>query len=506
MRLFSTTLVALLFSQMLLAQDQPHPVTNPGGCGTVGHTSWLNWYRQNKGLLSDDMARGSDSTWLYVPVTVHLIGRNSGTGQFRMEDAIRAICEMNAQYKPAYIQFYLHPGEPVVYTNNSEWFEHDWDGGSDMINSGNAGREDRLNAYVVDDPAGNCGYSWQDAIVLAKNCSGSGNTTWAHEAGHHFSLPHPFLGWEGTNWQPGSPAPAQVSWNEVEKLDGSNCHEAGDYFCDTRPDYLSYRWSCDDNRESIVLLTDPNGETFRADATIIMGYALDACASRFSDEQIEAMRTNLYTDHNAYLVAAEEGPMLDDNTLVRLLSPVDSQTVQYNNLTLNWEPVAGADIYIVEVGLLSNFQVVLAHKAITDGSTSVKISGGIPNNRLLYWRVKAYSYWDVCQPQGATQTGVFKTINLSATNELERVASVELLPNPVFGGGVAQLSIETSESLEGQVLMSDAAGRTVSARAVRLNFGSNLLDIPTNELSPGMYQVALQTEKGLVVKRLSVID
>ncbi len=503
MKLKKLLILPALFFAFSISAQQPHPVTNLGGCGYVGHSEWLDWYRNYRESFIHDTERGADTTWLFVPVTVHLVGTDAGSNYFRVIDAMRAVCEMNEQYRPGFIQYYLHPDEPFVYHNNTKWFKHDWDGGAEMIETSNL--PDRLNAYVVDDPAGNCGYSWYDAIVLGKGCSAVGNSTWAHEAGHHFSLPHPFLGWEGENFPNGSPAPETIGWANVEKMDSSNCYDAGDYFCDTRPDYISNRWQCDANRESYSLLTDPNGVEFRADATLYMSYSYDECASRFSAEQYEAMRTNLYTEHLSYLTEWEQGPMINDDERVNLTSPIDSQTAQYNHVTLNWEPVAGADYYFVEISLSASFPFTLISKMVY-GETSLTLNGGIPNNRFITWRVRAYSRWDLCQPNKNYQIGVFKTVNLSATNDLERVASIDLMPNPIAAGLPAQIVVESSINLDATLQLLDMNGKTLWTKPARLANGSNTFDIETNELAAGIYHVILQTAKGSVIKKLCVIE
>lgn len=142
--------------------------------------------------------RGADTTWLYVPVTVHLVGNDNGFGYYPTVEAIRAGCQNESTIRPGAYSFLPHARRPFVSHNSTEWNDHDWQGGADLIQS--TCIPGRLNAYIVSDPAGNCGYSWHDAIVLSRNCSGPGNSTWAHEAGHHLSLPHPFFGWEGEEW------------------------------------------------------------------------------------------------------------------------------------------------------------------------------------------------------------------------------------------------------------------------------------------------------------------
>ncbi len=488
-----------LFCIYSAAQAQ---LLNNNWCGNAGVTPWMEWYKDHRYEITSSR---SDET-LYVPVTVHIIGTDQGTNLFPFDKAVRAICRMNELYTDANIQFYLVPGDPVRFINNSDWYEHDyWPGGAEMIDQNKI--PGRLNAFVVGDPAGNCGYAWRDAIVLGTGCSSENNTTWSHEAGHHLSLPHPFSGWEGTDWDYSQPAPNTVGNKEVERTDGSNCENAGDFFCDTPPDYLNYRWQCTDEHESEQLQHDPNNVSFRSDATLIMGYASDVCASRFSPEQIAAMRANLQTEHDSYLQVSEPGIGVDDELAAELVSPIDSHIVQYNNFELVWNPVPNATIYVVEVFLTPSMSVInrLFYKTLYN-ETSVTVTQAMPNNRTLYWRVRTYNEWDVCNPNDNTQLGILKTRNISATNELERTVIAELAPNPVAGGAPAKLLLESDDNMNALLTVTDAAGRVCQQQKLRLYFGENQIDIPTAELQSGLYIVTIQNERGALIKRMAVTE
>lgn len=470
-------------------------------CDYQGIDPWLHYYRAHRDELA--MERGADTTWLYVPLTLQITGTNNGSGQFAMDYALEAICNMNAQFEEAKIRFFLMPGDPVRYLNNSAWHQHNWDNGSDMILTNNL--PNRLNCYVVADPAGVCGYSWLDAIVMSRSCSGPNNTTWAHEAGHHFSLPHPFVGWEGMNGiNYNLPAPLLTdSGRKVEKVDGSNCYEAGDLFCDTRPDYLNYRWQCNSDKESTVLQTDPNGEKFRSDATLIMGYAFDACASRFTPEQIEAMRFNIQFERSEYLsVAPPSDKPLPPVASVQLHSPIDSQVMQFNNAVFHWHPVPNASLYVIEVSLFPTFAPRFVVRATSD--TSITLVNTLPNNRILYWRVKAFSDWSVCGGEGPLQHGVFNTLNLSGVNNLYEETMAVLSPNPVWVGATARLSLVMDRNSEARLSILDASGRMAWIRQVSLFGGENTIEIPTENLAPGFYTVTLDTERGRMLFKLAI--
>ncbi len=492
-------LITLLSSVFSLRAQQ----NGSNWCGNSEITPWLEWYKDHR----HEIIQSRSDEMLYVPVTLHIINKDDGISHFSLDQGLKAICGMNDRFAEANIGFYLVPGDGVRFYNNSEWYEHTSPVGAQMIQENNI--PGRLNAYVVGDPAGNCGYSWFDGIVLGINCSSEDNSTWSHEAGHHFSLPHPFLGWENTNWDFSQPAPATVGFNnrKVEKTDGSNCDDAGDFFCDTPPDYLNDRWQCDNNHQSEQLQHDPNNVAFRSDASLIMGYANDACTSRFSPEQIAAMRANLQTEHSSYLQVSELGPGVDDDLSAQLVSPIDSHIVQYNNFELVWNAVPGATIYVVELFLYPSLGIQnrLFYKTVYN-ETSATITNALPNNRTMYWRVRVYNEWDICNPNSNVQVGIFKTRNISATNELERVVTADLSPNPVVAGLPAILNISSDETLDAKLHITDAAGRICVQQDLRIFPGENKLDIETTQLQAGVYIISVQNEKGMLLKRLVVSE
>lgn len=265
--------LTLLCTALSLRAQQPAA----NWCGTsaditVGVSEYRDHRHEFVQMRSDDM--------IYVPVTIHIVGTDEGLNHFSLEKAVQAVCGMNEHFAPANIGFYLFPGDPVRYIDNTEWFETP----IFRRRANDTGEEhpDRLNAYIVSDPAGACGYSWMNAIVLKSACSGTDNTTWSHELVLFFTAPYFFrLGKYRVEFC--QPAPATVGNNrKVEKTDGSNCDIAGDFFCDTPPDYLNDRWQCDDNQESNQLQIDPDSVSFRSDASFLMSYASDYCQSRFS--------------------------------------------------------------------------------------------------------------------------------------------------------------------------------------------------------------------------------
>jgi hypothetical protein len=474
------------------------PESHP--CGTHDITPWLRWYHEHRHELPELSA---DTSWLYVPVTVHAVGDDNGNGIFPENEIFRNMCDLNRHFAQARIRFHLVPEQMIMYHASDYWYEHDFEGGANMVE--NTFIPGRLNAYIVEDPAGNCGYSGFDVIVLSKNCSDINYTTWPHEAGHHFSLPHTFFGWEGETWDYSQPAPNDWNGLDVERTDGTNCFFSADGFCDTPADYLNFRWNCNSQMRSNEVQTDPEGVQFTSDGTLLMSYSDQVCRRRFSPEQITAMRQNLYSEHSAYLVNAIEKEPIDDNAQVQCIAPVDSAIQQYNNVTFTWAPVENATFYRLEVGNTPNFTISFVNRFVFD-TTSVTITSGLPNNRTLYWRVRPYSQWDLCRTTNTLPISVFKTRNVSAVDEVSQKVDVHVSPNPVAAGQAIRLQLTLLEGMDGQVRLNDLAGKTCFTQSLQVSAGEHTFDLEPGHLAAGHYQVQLNTRWGIITRPLVVTE
>lgn len=488
--------VSALLSSTLFAQ------TPRERCGTSEEASpWADWYHANKHQMTAE--RGNDTAWLYVPVMLHLTATDDGRGAYPLGSAIQDVCQLNKQFEPARIRFFLNPGNFFRQHNNSGWHDHNYERAGVMIEQTRV--RGMFNIYVSENAAGACGYSWRDVIVNDKACSGPGNTTWAHEAGHHLSLPHTFRGWEGRKLDGVKPAPAILNGRPVEKVDKSNCETAGDRFCDTPPDYLSDRWNCGTDGKSTARQFDPDSVMFRSDGTLYMSYSNDACTNRFSPEQIVAMRVNLLTEHADYSLRPLPDRNFDPRVSVSLVSPLDSQIVAFDNIKLSWKPVPGAAYYAVQVGLDSRFNILLYNDAVRD--TTVTITRGVVNNRNISWRVRPINEWEVCGSTGPVQVGVFRTraLDITATRTLEEVlAAVEVSPNPVQQGQPVSMTMNAVVPALAQMIVTDAAGRICQQTEIRIEAGENQYAVATQNMVSGVYFVSVRHPQGIVTRRLII--
>lgn len=486
-------------------------------CGTVSYRSdWLKNYQRNP-----DKFQTENDTILYVPLTIHLLGSDAGTGYFGFDNLMRALCILNSDFEQANIHFFIE-GD-IRYVPNSAWNTHATVlDGAEMMFANNV--ENTLNCYFVADPAGNCGYNLPYAgMAMAKSCSGANDHTWSHEMGHAFKLPHPFLGWEGGVSHDGSvghnynnPAPETVTFNYtyfkdtlildtliidttyVEKVDGSNCTFAADGFCDTKPDYLNYRWNCGADSLSTVVQTDPDGEKFVSDGKLIMSYSLDACVDRFTPEQIAAMRANLLDEkanvlYNQTSVDAPDGPPV-------VLYPLTDDQVPFEDITLEWEPVAGAVGYFGTVRRLFNSSSFVVEEFQTT-ETSVNI-GDLTLGKEYSWEVTAYNDYHFCEVYSDKQ--IFQTADVSAVGEIEGLTEFSIYPTLLERGSNIHLRMNLERPMELQFRIYDLMGRVIFEQELDGNMGTQTADFQLSDLNSGVYLVGVESAVGRIFERVVV--
>ena len=499
---------------MCMAQSNLNP------CGTIDHRSdWLKNFQRNKGLVD---TRGGEK--IYVPLSVFIVSNDDGGGEIPASALLGSLCTLNEDFLDANIEFYLQGG--LKYLNRTELYNHSstTDAAFQMfeLNVPNT-----INCYIVGTAAGNnCGYNLPYAgIVLDINCTNPDDHTWAHEIGHNLSLPHPFLGWEGgisydgspvgsagSNQDFNSPAPEVVTYDYtlfkdsllldtliidtafVEKVDGSNCEFAADGFCDTPPDYLAYGWTCNQSEgTSIGSMIDPNGESFKSDATLIMSYANDECASRFSGEQIEAMRANLIDEKGDYLSNQIAGASIEDPTITYTY-PVNGETQSFDYIEMEWEPVENATHYLVEIHLNEGLSAPLWEGIASEA----RVIGDIPQQfaeRDVYWTVAPFTNYEFCTEfQGSNS---FFVSNLSSTAE-NAIRKWNIIPSIVNAGST--ITIESKENItDSSIAVRDMTGKLLLSN----NIQNNTLDIPGN-WSAGIYLVQINTKGVLHTQKIVV--
>lgn len=478
--------ISVLFSIPSFAQEN-----NFNPCGTQdGKVQWLQDYQKNP------QAYPKSLDTLFVPLSIHIVGDDLGSGYFNKGDLLKAFCTLQEDFKESAIQFFIE-GD-WNYINNTDYYDHNWANGSEMMAIHKV--SNTINCYIVESPAGNCGYSaYNKGIALAKDCMGYDDHTWAHEIGHYLSLPHPFWGWEGFDHNYNNLAPVMIDDDVVERVDGSNCNFAGDGFCDTPPDYLNSRWNCNSDGESGILQSDPVGETFRSDGTLIMSYSNDECANRFSDDQIDAMRANLMTEHSNFLYNQDpQGPIEVDPWVI--ISPAQDELLDiYSEVHFEWEPLSEATHYYLEV---SPFPTMVPTQFIFDIEGHSHTSYDLFKNKTYYWRLRPYNHRFTCKVY--TEIHSFQTGDVNAVQSIEAIADLRVYPNPTNGQSVVFVNLVSNRNLDLDVSISSIAGQALQNFQWNAHSGNNEWQIETHNLEAGIYLLQLQSANGVMTRKLVI--
>lgn len=413
----------------------------------------------------------------YIPVKVHSVGDDNGEGHMASADILRVICELNDWYQLVNFYFYLY--EDIDIINNSGYYNHSSAiTGSLMMNQNNVA--DVLNMYFVNDPAGNCGYfsPGGDAVAIKKSCAGASNTTVPHEVGHYFSLPHTFHGWEG-----GTP-PA----NQREFVDGSNCNNVGDGFCDTPADYLADRWHCP---YSGPVLLDPHGDTVIPDGSYIMSYANDACTYQFSPQQRSAMRAYQVSKRNSLTNHTLPSFIVDGPS--ELVFPTDQMGgVPPNSTTFTWKAVDGASQYLLQI---SRVPIVVNNEIdVLVQDTSFQVSG-LSSNKKYFWKVSTIANGNVCLDNTTTIQSF--TTGWPTGIEDQQLSDLRIYPNPLGKG--QNLTIAFGKPLtNGLVELTNLQGQAIAQYAA----DGSLLQVPTANVPAGIYLIRIHSEEGSRTERI----
>jgi len=503
-----TFLIFSLFSPIVFAQEIIPCATPPV------KSKWLKQYQKSPNLY----AKGGDTT-LYVPVTIHVLGTDSGTGYFPVWNIMNSFCQLNEDFAASDIQFFIE-GE-LNYINNSAWYNHNDNSiGYQMMIANNI--PNSINCYIVGTAAGAGGYNLPsaNAIALLKSNIDGNSHTWAHEIGHNLSIQHPFLGWEGNMFNPDESAPTEVYYNYtsfketyynsedttildtalVEYVARTNCYEAADGFCDTPPDYLSSGWQCNSDGFSVQNQKDPDGVDFYSDGSNFMSYASDACNAHFTPEQIAAMRANLLHEKPDYLY--NQNPTnLAISDVPTLIHPI-GDTILTDNVTLTWESVVNATHYYYQVNGLSNFSPsFLVTEGITD-ATNVDIIEELIANKTYYWRVLPFSQGYTCSDFSEGQT--FQISPPTSINNIQGVEELMIYPNILPIGKNPHLSLTTNRSLLVQANLFDINGQFVQSIFNRSINGHFTTSLALKELPAGMYFIGIQAENDITYRKLII--
>ena len=302
--LLSLLLFAILLIPSAYSQNLQNQTINQPGCGTPPMTKQQQKYTLN---FVDKVAVKRKVGTTFVPIRIHRVTLDDGTGGVAMGDVNKGVANLNNFYLTAGIQFYIASVSTIV---SSDWYDFSQDEESLMTSENSI--YDAPNVYFVDkittsSGGGACGYARYpgdyDAslnILMANGCLLNGpNGTFVHEFGHFFNLAHTHQSTEFGNDNGNAE-------NVPRTGENSNCGATGDLLCDTQADPNG----SNDNNCNFVndgeSTEDANGLAYTPDIDNVMSYYSDSCGGIFTPEQYTRITNALATrlSHTDYTLDA----------------------------------------------------------------------------------------------------------------------------------------------------------------------------------------------------------
>jgi len=454
----------------------------------------------------------------YVPVHFHFVGDASGNGKHLERKVLDQLCDLNEAYAPMDIRFYLSPHPTYglfdrsinnnnVYNNQS----------NDFLMSARR-HPNAINVYVVEEPVPGTAqpgtilayYSGNNDWIVSRKTETQGghNGTMPHEMGHLFSLSHTFFGWESGTFKPGSvgwPVAPVISPGGIptERQNGTNCTTAGDYICDTPPDY-NFGYEQGNCNPYTLGAKDPQSTLVDPQETNFMSYFSD-CGTNylFTSQQQAIILSDLASPQRNYLDNTFSPAALTINTPTNLLiAPIGGPVIQYyDEVLLEWQAVPGATYYLVEVDQSAGFGSPILKNYIATG-TSKLVTDLLPNKNYN-WRIRPFNEYVTCAQARASS---FKTSLISATRELQNLNAWQVSPNPVLGNTSVRLTVEASDHFEASARIVNAAGQQVyQQNDLSFPSGESVVELPVEGLANGIYFILLENQNGREVRKLAVL-
>lgn len=449
----------------------------------------------------------------YVPVRFHIGGRNDGTGRRSEMQLLDQFCELNEDFEPYDIQFFL-ADNAFNYIDNTTFYENH---GATTFSVMQQERDlTAMNVFIVQsadtDPNGSGSVlayyqTLRDWIVITDDFIEGDEITLTHEVGHFFSLAHTFLGWESEGYNvENDPAPSTSSGGFIatERVNGSNCETAADMICDTPPDYGNgFGWNGCDFTLNVL---DPFGAPIDPDERNFMSYFLSCTDEEyhFSDLQAEAMHFDLNSFDRNYLRTDPVPELLPIEQDVNIVYPTNNEQMPDDDQAyLTWSDVPNASAYVIEISRVNSFTVNPIREVVY-GQSNYTAEGLIPGKKY-FWRVRPFNAHIGCAPVSATES--FTTNSLVTTRELDFVNDFKVSPNPVVGQNELNIQMNSNLAFNGQVQLIDLTGRAVSqAMSYDFGIGQQQLNFPLNNLSNGLYLLRLTTAEGQVTKKVVIAN
>lgn len=462
--------------------------------------------------------RSGTTTW--VPLRIHVVNRNDGTGGAPLHNILEMLCSLNESFEEQNIQFFIKGAFNTI--NNTNLFNNPTSQASTQLMA-NSRINSLMNIFLINQMAepGTLAYysPIHDFIVIRRSEIQYNKSTLDHEVGHFFSLLHTFNGWECEPYNQNlhgnpvnidiAPCPSLASPFShplIEFADGSNGTIAGDFLSDTPADYNFGLGAPGCVYNGNVL--DKNGVPLSPDPNNMMGYFLQCSQFHFSNMQKGVMaadlnnRKNLNQFAQRYLNTFVVPNMQPTGPVDPIFPPHEGVSNGLFDVTLQWEAGPGATKYIVRIDRLKSFTLSPRYYTVTTNSVTLDFS--LVNGGNYFWQVYPYNDFNFCSRWGA-DTYEFKASEVTAVNEIPGLDKFHIYPNPSSAGQSLTLQFEAWQELTADLEILDINGRLLyKQNGFVLPAGHHQRVLDWNAPASGLYLLRLQHSEGLFTQKIVV--
>lgn len=451
----------------------------------------------------------------YVPVRFIIVRTGSGKGGINIKDAFRMMCKLNDEYADQNIQFYMK--DDFKYLDNDLVNTDPQSSGAGTIMK-NVKDKNALNFFFVAGiKSSNEGnvlgfYSPEHDIMVIRNSDANYESQTApHELGHFFSLKHTFYGWECEPWNAedhGTKVTFTVApcfGAQVELVNGSNCTTAADKVCDTPPDYnFGFGWP-NDCRPFDVEVYDKNNELIRPSQNNYMSYFFGCTGYHFSQGQKNLIWADLNSSKRNYLKSTYTPPATTVSNDIEYQIPADGQeVVKTEPILLQWAPVPNATFYIVEYSRKKSFDSNFTETLLVRTNQCTIPASHFPSGLATgYWRVTAMNEHAVCNVQ-TNPPQSFQLVTVLSKHVLPAIASWQVYPSSLSAGQPIEVRIQAKAKENLKLTVVNSEGKQVYQSEILLNAGQQSFEINSDQWSPGLYIVTLNSRKGLDTRKVVI--
>jgi len=469
----------------------------------------------NKKTIAEGFVNERSGAILYLPVKFHLVGKTDGSLRITEDHVLRQLNLLNENYLDQEIQFFIE--DSFNYVNNTAAFNDPSAQASQLVLNQNK-VNGRINIYICRTAmtgGGSLGttlgfYSpFSDWIVIRQVEVTSLTSTLTHEMGHFLSLLHPHNGWDAVNYNVMDHTPTPEfspsgieTENEARSGSCKNCESAGDFLCDTPPDYnFGFGWNdCDYDRGTL----DPCGDVVDVQENNYMGYFGDCDSYVFTPQQKQLMEVDVAARLSQETILENLTPNSTDLVEgdVKVNLPEDGGiSYQAQSVYFNWEPVEGATDYLFEVtDSIAGFSA--ATRVMVSGTNDILIDEPFLPNRTYIWRI--YPYNESSTGYGFSKIFRFKSGPITSVATIKEVSSFDIYPNLVSNQNSVLLDINSTEVIDLDVQLLSLAGKAITTMESKLTSGQNKIDLNVNGLTNGVYIVKIASKNGIISKKLVV--